>query len=225
MRIKQERSVVPFLTRVSDRLFWEAYLQHVDVPHNSSSAYEIISVGGKGYFPRYQAILEACKVPHNVIADLDYVEQTGTAAIKSLFVLDAEEIKKDVFDNPKSLDGDALMDRIGEGLKDGGSLEDARMVWEYIKSHRHKLKPSLNAQEEKMLRDHLAEKRKQGIFILSQGALEAYLPAGYKGKDLDKLIRFLESPEFCWELPEAAQEELSEIAVDLLKDETAPPAP
>jgi hypothetical protein len=47
--------------------------------------------------------------------------------------------------------------------------------------------------------------------------LEAYLPVGYRSKDMDKLIRFVRSDEFWPSLDADAQTELRDIAALLLK--------
>jgi hypothetical protein len=196
---------------ISDRLFWQAYLKATRNIEKLSTSYEVVDVGGKGYFGHYQAILNASKVPYSIIADLDYVEQIGTSSIKKLFVLDAKEIIKDVFKNAQSLDGQALMDRIDEALQ-SGNFEDAREIWNYLKSHRRKLKPEMSDKDTKFLRLFISLNANKGIFILSRGALEAYLPEGYRAKDIDKLIHFLEKPDFVKELPQYALTELGAIA-------------
>ena len=63
------------------------------------SSLEIVSVGGKGLFPAYRQLLEACHVRSAIIADLDYVEQIGTGEVKGLFRLNAAEVKDDVINN------------------------------------------------------------------------------------------------------------------------------
>ncbi len=55
----------------------------------------------------------------------------------------------------------------------------------------------------------IADSRSSGLFLLSEGALEAYLPAGYRSKSLDKLITFLQRETFWEELPQEARTELS----------------
>ncbi|MET4273804.1 MULTISPECIES: hypothetical protein [unclassified Bradyrhizobium] len=56
-----------------------------------------------------------------MVADFDYIEQIGDVTIKSLFATNASEIKKDVIENVKSLDGDSLIKRIDNAIA-GGSL-------------------------------------------------------------------------------------------------------
>jgi putative ATP-dependent endonuclease of OLD family len=176
---------------------------------------EVVSVGGKGLFAAYQQLLDACKVDWIVISDLDYVEQIGTRDIKELFSTDLVEIKKDVIDNVKSIDGDTLYLRIDEAMKNG-NWGDAVNVWEYIKSKRRKLKPNLSSTEQEQLNAFIAEKEAEGIFILGRGTLEDYLPAGYRAKDTERLIELVSADDFLDRLPKAPRDEIDRIARTVL---------
>ena len=63
----------------------------------------------------------------------------------------------------------------------------------------------------KLLSEFIKSQRGNSVFILAKGNLETYLPDGYRGKDVDKLIRFL-NEEFWAKLSDAAKEELTDIA-------------
>jgi hypothetical protein len=63
--------------------------------------------------------MEACRIPFAVIADLDYVNQIGTAELKGFFSDNAGSIKKDVIDNPARMDGQALVVRMDEAIQGG----------------------------------------------------------------------------------------------------------
>jgi predicted ATP-dependent endonuclease of OLD family len=203
---------------ISDRIFFEAFLDAQGRSGSSKTIVEVVSVGGKGFFASYGKILRACQIDFSIVADLDYVEQVGTAAVKGLFTLDTKEIKKDVIDNVGSMDGDALVARIDDAMA-RGTWDDAQEVWGYIKSRRRKLKNGLNEIERKQLDEFIKAKRKEGVFILSKGALEDYLPAGHKSKDLDKLIRLVSNQKFTADLSADASSELGEIAKLLLPDD------
>jgi predicted ATP-dependent endonuclease of OLD family len=196
---------------LSDKLFFEAVLKKFANTDVNSSVLEIIAVGGKGFFKAYSSLLEACKVKYYLIADLDYIEQIGNAETKKLFKVDSTEIKVDVIENIKSLDGKELVARIEEALTNG-SWDDARGVWEYIKSRRVKLQENLTPDQQTTLDSFIAEKRKTGIFVLSKGTLEQYLPVGLRSKDMDKLIRFLDDPDFWEKLDGEPKVELDIIA-------------
>lgn len=195
---------------ISDRIFFEAVFKHLNATSGTTRTCEIISVGGKGFFEPYEAILKACEVPYAVIADRDYLNQIGTPEIKGLFSLSEKEIIKKVVDDPTSKDGESLVSRLEEAISTG-SIDDLRPLWEYIKSRRRRLQSVLDEASQRAVSDFVSSKREEYVFILSRGDLESYLPEGYKSKQLDKLIRFI-STNFWSQLPEFAQEELSAIA-------------
>jgi putative ATP-dependent endonuclease of the OLD family len=195
---------------LSDRIFFEAVLDLHGRTASSKSILEVVSVGGKGFFEAYKRILRACQIDYSIIADLDFVEEIGSAEIKPLFRVDFNEIKKDVIDNTASMDGTTLVARIEEGFK-SGNWGDANAIWNYIKSRRRKLRIDLKADELDLLRSFLNARQAEKIYVLSRGSLEDYLPTGYKSKDLDKLIRFLSESDFWDKLPDDARGELTQI--------------
>jgi putative ATP-dependent endonuclease of OLD family len=204
---------------LSDRIFFEAVLDKFGRQTTQRATIEVISVGGKGLFDAYAELLEACDVPYSIISDRDYVEQIGDADIKKLFKVDKVEIKKDVIDNPKSKDGDALFDRIEEAMK-SGSWADAQNTWEYIKRRRVMVRSDLGDTDKKKLADFISSKRSDRVYVLREGALEAYLPEGHRSKDIDKLIGFIAEHDFWSKLAPDAQKELKEIAMLIMPSET-----
>lgn len=195
---------------ISDRIFFESVFDRLGVTSGTTLTYEVISVGGKGFFAPYAALLEACKVPYAVIADRDYLKQIGSPEIKEFFTLHEKEFKKAVIDDPTSQDGDSLLVQLEHAVSTG-SLDRLRELWEHIQLRRGRLRMDLNDQQQRTISDYVNAKRNEQIFVLSRGDLESYLPKGYKSKQLDKLIRFI-STEYWPELPEFAQEEISAIA-------------
>jgi putative ATP-dependent endonuclease of the OLD family len=197
---------------ISDRLFFDAVFRKLGLGEGSTQIYEVISVGGKGFFEPYEKVLKACRVPYAVIADLDYVNQLGTPEIKSLFSINEKNINADVINNPKSQDGRALIIQIDEAIT-SGNIDDLQNLWNYIKGRQRKLRNDLNHEEQLLLDQFIVSQRENDIFILSKGALETYLPEGYRSKDLDKLIRLVSDDEsdFWPLLPQLAQTELELI--------------
>lgn len=200
---------------LSDRIFFEAVLDRHGRSTSSKSILEVISVGGKGFFDAYGKVLQASEIHYSIISDLDYVEQVGTAEIKALFKVDSREIKVDVIENVKSLDGDSLVQAIDVALT-SGNWDHAVQIWAYIKARRRQLRRDLTAENLASLNVFLESKRTENIYILSRGALEDYLPTGHSSKDMDKLIRLLNENDF-WELlPQDGRVELGIIAQGLL---------
>jgi putative ATP-dependent endonuclease of the OLD family len=194
---------------ISDRLFFDAVLKRLGVNAGPSPVFEIVSVGGKGFFKPYKILLEASQVRYAIIADLDYVCDVGTQELKNLFAVDAKSIKEDVIDNQVSMDGQALVARLDQALE-SKNLEDLTALWNYIKGRRRRLRTHLTAAEETMLNEFIRSQRENSLFILAKGDLETYLPEGYRAKDMDKLIRFLNG-NFWDDIPPFAQKELTEI--------------
>lgn len=160
-------------------------------------------------------MLRACQIDHFVIADRDYIEQVGTPQIKQLFRLDTGETKTDVIDNVKSVDGETLVAAI-ESAMASGSWETAQEIWAYIKSRRRALRTDLLPTEQAAFMQFIETKRAERIFILSEGALEAYLPVGHKKKDLETLLDLLELPDFWNQLPLPQRTEIEKITSSLL---------
>ncbi|MDN7637133.1 AAA family ATPase [Burkholderia cepacia] len=200
---------------ISDRLFFRKILPRFLPESKRTLAIEIIAVGGKGYFSSYKKILEACAVPHCIVADRDYIEQIGGAAIKGMFKLNSKEIKVDVVDNVKSLDGQILVDRIDAAMS-SGDWGEAGEIWSYIKSRRIMLKSELTDGERNVLNEFVEAKRLEGVYVLKMGALESYLPSGFMSKDIEKLIEFLDDPDFWEKLPDSSRQELTEICNSIL---------
>jgi putative ATP-dependent endonuclease of OLD family len=200
---------------LSDRIFFEAVLDRLGRGTTYKSTLEVVSVGGKGLFKAYGKLLSACQVPYSIIADRDFLEEIAPSEIKSLFKVDEGEIKRDVIDNMKSADAKALVDRIEEALA-SQSWRDAQETWTYIKSRRRRLRGDLTAAEKANLQAAIISKYAEQIYVLREGSLEAYLPEGFRGKDMDKLIGFIASDGFWSNLSSAAQHELRDIARRLM---------
>jgi putative ATP-dependent endonuclease of the OLD family len=122
-----------------------------------------------------------------------------------------------VIDNVKSVDGETVVAAIDAAMA-SGSWEHAREIWAYIKSRRRALRGDLRPSEQAAFMEFLNTKRAERIFILSRGALEAYLPVGHKKKDLETLLDLLELPDFWNCLPLPQRTEIEEIAYSLLGD-------
>lgn len=217
--------LVVLVEGISDRIFFEALLRHFKLGEGSGKVYEVVSVGGKMLFGQYEKLLVAGHVPFVVIADLDHARELGNQDLKALFAVSGQAIKQKVIDDPTSVDGASLLARLDDAINNG-SIEDLKPLWEYVKSRQTRLRTDLTDAEQQVLASFLREQRKESRFILSKGALEAYLPVGCKGKDLEKLIRLVSEADLWSHLPEECKPELQEIiegikAVLLDKDGSA----
>jgi predicted ATP-dependent endonuclease of OLD family len=195
---------------ISDRLVFQRMLEVRSVGRAAKPVIEVVEVGGKGFFGAYRKLLDACQIPFSIIADRDYIEQIGTGKLKSLFKLNSKEIKEDVLENIKSIDASTLVSAV-DGALANGNWESSRDIWAYIKSKRRELRDDLSAAEQDEFDAFVHAVAATGIYLLRQGAIEAYLPVGYKGKDLEKLINLCAEDEFVNALPAEHRGELEAI--------------
>jgi hypothetical protein len=119
-----------------------------------------------------------------------------------------------VIDDTSSNDGTNLVARMDEAIRTG-CIEDLKPLWEYVKSRQSRLRTELTEPERSALDSFILEKRKEKCFILSKGALESYLPVGFKSKDLEKVIRLVEEPGLWDRLPSEVKGELQEIIASI----------
>lgn len=194
----------------SDRMFFEKLLELRSKGFTSGGAtLEVISVGGKTMFEQYASILEAWKVRHVRIADLDYIQEIGTPELKALFKPDSKKILKTVV-NASSKDGQMIIDMIDKTINTN-TWEGDTKEWHRIKARRSKLTVSLSTKEQTSLETFTKSKASEGVYVLTRGALEAYLPEGYTSKDIDKLINLINADDFLKQLPSPNREELFDI--------------
>lgn len=73
---------------------------------------------------------------------------------------------------------------------------DAKDTWVYIKSRHVRLKKTINEDEKIILAAFIKQQKTNGIYLLSCGDLEDYLPQGYRSKDTQKLIELVSSEDF-----------------------------
>lgn len=202
--------LVVLVEGISDRIFFESLLKYFKLGEGTGKVYEVVSVGGKMLFSQYKTLLTACQVPYVVIADLDYIRQIGNYELKALFVVSGQALKQKVIDDPTSIDGASLLARLDEAIATE-SLEDLRLLWEYIKSRQTRLKTDLTDAEQQAVDTFIRGQKKERHFILRKGDLEAYLPVGFRSKDLEKLIQLVSEEVFWDKLPAERRPELKAI--------------
>lgn len=202
---------------LSDRIFFEKIMDKFRGSDHKQTV-EIISVGGKGLFESYRKLLKALSIQSTIIADLDYIEQVGSDEIKSLFETNKSEIKTDIIDNAGSLDAEKLFNDIEKAMS-SSDWGDASDTWKYIKSRRRTLKKDISDKEKEKINNFIDSKRICGLNILRKGALEDYLPSGFRNKDIGKLIKLLECDNFWDKLPLPQRDEVEYIVQSILNIE------
>lgn len=193
---------------ISDRIVFSELLKNSH--KDTGKVIEVVSVGGKSFFAPYKSLLEACKIDYSLVADLDYLEQVGSAKLKGLFKPNSSSIKTDVIDNVKSMDGDTLVSAIEDAFA-SGSWAEASELWQYIKSRRKTLIPQLDEQQKAELYEEIDAFRDRRMYILKQGAIEQYLPEGFSRKNLEKLIELVSEGKLRETFLEGFRGELDEI--------------
>lgn len=210
--------VVLLVEGISDRIFFQKLLDYKlrKYPSTTDKNIEIVSVGGKSMFPSYKKLLTACGVESVIVADLDYVNQIGTKEIKKLLEARPEKIKELLTNDPTSTDAKSFVELIDQAI-DNKDWSKAEKTWQYIKLRHQRMKTNLSEHDRTILDNFIEKQRELGIFVLRYGELEDYLPQGFRSKDVDKLIEFINQPDFWDQLPLDARNEIEQIADDLLK--------
>jgi ABC-type lipoprotein export system ATPase subunit len=194
---------------VGDRLFFQKLLKrYAAISETQFNDVEIVDVGGKHFFPAYQALLDACRVDWRLVADRDYLAQIGSDDVKGLVEIDAAKLKSGV--EGISMDGTALV-RALEDVAAGSSLENLGSLVSYLKNRHSRFKVELSGDDLAKIRAEVQRLRPSGTFVMQRGTLEDYLPAGMSGKNINALIEFLDKENFWDEIPHEAQTELTEL--------------
>jgi hypothetical protein len=200
---------------MSDRIFFEAILNRFGRTKPTQPVIEVLDVGGKTMFESYGKLLAACQISYSIIADRDYMAQVGNDAVKVILKLNPAAVKAKAIEDETSRDGQTLIEAIDTAMQTH-NWDHAKDIWDYIKARHTKVPVDLNDAQQKTINEFLEQKATEGIYILSQGALEAYLPAGHAQKDINKLIELINQSDFWEQLPDAGKKELEGIALQLL---------
>lgn len=202
--------LVVLVEGISDRLFFEAVFAHLGLAADSGRTYEVVSVGGKTLFTQYEKLLVACKVPHVIIADLDYLQDVEGSQIGDLFSVSDAAIRDKVLNDSTSRDGATLVAALDRAIE-ANDASELKRLWNYIKRRHSRLPTLLDGRGKERVAEAIQRQAAKGRYILSKGALEQYLPDGYKDKDLEKLVRLV-AGEFWQKLPPDGADELKKIA-------------
>ncbi len=164
---------------ISDRLVLTSLLDSSAARFRTNAAIEVIEVGGKGNFADYRTLLKGLKTPSITVADCDYLNEVGSAPIKSLFTTDAGKQSQILLEDRKSLDRASVIEHLEAAIQTA-DLDGLRNVWEYFKTRVRKLKEPLTEVENQLLDEEIARLGKQNTFVLRHGEIEDYLPRGIR---------------------------------------------
>lgn len=168
---------VALVEGITDRLLFKALLDLYGRYLELEKVVEVVEVCGKDNFSNYQEFLGLIGVKAFVISDLDYALTIGDQEVRNLFSVDAEAVDKNVLCNKKSRDRLTLLETLEEAIE-SGDLEELRSFVKYLKGRHISIRCDLSNDDRNRLKRFISEKKRQGVFILSQGELEDYLPKG-----------------------------------------------
>lgn len=173
----------------TDEIVFKQILEVIKKETGFKSNVEVMQVGGKTNYEKYNSFLKTLQIESCFIGDLDNVAQMaiGNESIKHMLMTNEKRIERLVLKNPGAKDNIRLTQLLEESLKTG-NLEALKEFYDYMISFRQKLKPDLSPEEHKELDGFVASLYNQNIYLLKRGEIESYFPNGYKGKDLDKVL-------------------------------------
>jgi putative ATP-dependent endonuclease of OLD family len=202
---------------ITDRLVFQKLVNDVLKRYNKLVVIEVVDVGGKHSNVKYRKFLDKFRIPNYFIADLDYVAQIPGKPLQDLFVINNGKLDRFVFKNESSRDKLALIDILDQAISQN-NLDDLSDFRDYLKSTKQKLKEVLSDEEKARIETLVLKQREYGIYILSEGDIEKYLPIYFKAKDLTNIIELLKESAFLsWQTEEGYQK-LEKIVEDILSD-------
>jgi putative ATP-dependent endonuclease of OLD family len=201
---------------VTDNLVFQKIVNLMTHAHNILSVVEVVEIKGKGNIKKFRKYLQDLKIPYAFIADLDYIHEVGSKAIHKLFDTDLKAVDSNAIKNGRSSDGNTLIELLEASVKHKNFDELSKFL-EYMKSFRKKLRDDLSEDEKHVLHAFIAKHQKdKQEYILEEGAIEKYFPAGYKAKDLDKVLELLSDKNFqVWQKTDQYKK-LDKIILDIL---------
>lgn len=204
-----------------DRLIFERLVDVLRTAGNVSKVVEVVEVHGKDNFDKYRQFLSSMCVPTYLAADLDYAATLKAKDLGDLFVTHWKGIDEQVLKGKKSKDRLTLAERIEEFIATG-VIEPLKAVWSYIKNRFGVLRDDLSAQEKQRLSAVLAELAKEGVFVLSKGEIETYLPKD--SRSLEGSVELLKPQNFLkWLEQDRKDSDLFELESIVLHVLAVPP--
>jgi putative ATP-dependent endonuclease of OLD family len=199
---------------ITDRLVLENLVGRVGRWVATRETVEVIEVHGKHNFGYYRQILQEVETPILIIADLDYMIQRGSAAVKELFLVNHQAIDQKVLLDKKSRDRSTLIEKIEEACITG-QLDQLFAIITHIKERCRALKQDLNEAEQALLDKELARGLQESVLIWRRGEIEDYLPRGVRS--VGEVIELLADDDLLHRLDPDIGNELVEVACWVLQ--------
>lgn len=173
--------IVVLVEGIVDRVVIAELLKVLRTAKQHKQIIEVLEVIGKGNFKRYRQLLKQLGVTCCIVADQDYLLMVGNSSVKSLFkpALKAKHFKGGTTRDVKNL-GDALAEK---------DLDRASDAFSRLAGRHSRMKERLTKTERQLLNSELKRLAADNVFVLSRGAIDDYLPVGFKGDALDKVLK------------------------------------
>lgn len=162
-----------------DRLVFNRLLDLIGRSMGASEVFEVVEVHGKDNFQKYLTFLSSMKIPVFIVADLDYALSARGEDLGDLFTTDWKKIDQHVLKGKRSKDRETLTEQLDKAINTQ-DLGELKSFWSYLKGRHTILRADLNSEERAKLDRVLGEMKKEGVFVLSRGEIEAYLPEGFR---------------------------------------------
>jgi putative ATP-dependent endonuclease of the OLD family len=199
---------------ISDRLVLASLLDSASVLFRNYEAVEIIEVGGKGNFKEYRTLLDALATPSFIVADQDYLLETGSARAGQLFASDDRKAWKKLR-GKKSDDSQSFLALLRQATRDGDT-DNLEAFLEYMESRAQRLIHPLTDELRAVFEDELSVLRDDRVFVLSFGEIEDYLPAGVRS--VKEVVEFTTDRNWINRVPDASHRiELGSIICEILE--------
>ena len=206
--------LVVLVEGISDRLVLESLIDAAAARFSVTAAIEIIEAGGKHNFADYRKVLDGLLTPTITVADRDYLTVVGSERVRALFESDPSKQWESLTEDRKSVDRASMIEHLGRAIS-SGDLDGLRNFWNYFSARQKKLKATLDCAEAAQLEADLVRLRTERIFLLRDGEIEDYLPAG--GRDVRSIVELVSNRQWVNDLPDAHKRaELGEIVCTVL---------
>ena len=193
---------------ITDRIVFDSLIQKFLRDGKDIQTIEVIEVGSKTSFDDYKTLCTSLKLPSFIIADLDYLEEIGSDAVKNLFKVDKSRLWKKI-KSKKSLDGKKLCEKLQDAIQ-GNCSSELQEFWGYLESRSTKLPKDLLPEQLEIINSDLSKLKDKNIYVLPKGELEDYLPSEYIG--VSGVLKLTETDDwFTTHLEQNAQNELKAI--------------
>jgi hypothetical protein len=157
--------------------------------------------------------VDGLRTPWVAIADLDYLAQVGSQAVKALFQTEVKCVAEAILDDKKSVDRSTLIESLRQGIKEN-DVRGVATLLEYIEDRHKQLKENRSVAENATLAADCARLANAGVLILD-GETEDYLPDNVR--EIAEIVELVSERNWITRVPDVEKRKhLAEIACFVL---------